>query len=389
MKLWKLAFRNLLGNGLKTWLTVFILSLSFVMIIFMQGILAGWDRQAIRDMKQWEIGGGQYWSERYDPYDPFTLDSAAVPFPETFGEAYEAGTVEPILIATGTIFPSGRSMPVMIKGIRPEQQLLRLPTALLKSDDGTIPAIIGYGMARQAGLNKGDYLTLRWRDAHGTFEAAEIYIADLFSTFVPAVDNGQLWLPLETLQQMILKPDAATIIIRSEAHPVTAAEGWVFKSTEELTRTLRETLRAKRVGQSIFYIIFLLLGLLAVFDTQMLAIFRRRREIGTFVALGMTQKEVIRLFTLEGTLNAVLAVILGAIYGIPVFFYFSKQGIPMPADVSDFGVAISDKIYPAYPLTLVMGSLLLIISITALVSYLPARKIARMNPTDAIKGKTT
>jgi ABC-type antimicrobial peptide transport system permease subunit len=71
-----------------------------------------------------------------------------------------------------------------------------------------------------------------------------------------------------------------------------------------------------------------------------------------------------------------------------VFFYFSKQGIPMPADVSDFGVAISDKIYPAYPLTLVMGSLLLIISITALVSYLPARKIARMNPTDAIKGKT-
>lgn len=388
MKLWKLAFRNLLGNGLKTWLTVFILSLSFVMIIFMQGILAGWDRQAIRDMKQWEIGGGQYWSERYDPYDPFTLDSAAVPFPETLREAYEAGAVEPILIATGTIFPSGRSMPVMIKGIRPEQQLLRLPTAHLKSDDGTTPAIIGYGMAKQAGLNKGDYLTLRWRDAHGTFAAEEIYIADLFSTFVPAVDNGQLWLPLETLQQMILKPDAATIIIRSEAHPVAAAEGWIFKSTDELTRTLRETLRAKRVGQSIFYIIFLLLGLLAVFDTQMLAIFRRRREIGTFVALGMTQKEVIWLFTLEGTLNAVLAVILGVIYGIPVFFYFSKQGIPMPADVSDFGVAISDKIYPAYPLTLVMGSLLLIISITALVSYLPARKIARMNPTDAIKGKT-
>lgn len=389
MKLWKLAFRNLLGNGLKTWLTVFILSLSFVMIIFMQGILAGWDRQAIRDMKQWEIGGGQYWSERYDPYDPFTLDSAAVTFPETLREAYEAGAVEPILIATGTIFPSGRSMPVMIKGIRPGQQLLQLPTAALITDNTSIPAIIGYGMAKQAGLTKGDYLTLRWRDANGTFEAEEIYIADLFSTFVPAVDNGQLWLPLETLQQMILKPDAATLIVQAEELPVVNAKGWVFKSTNELTQTLRETLRAKRVGQSIFYIIFLLLGLLAVFDTQMLAIFRRRREIGTFVALGMTQKEVIRLFTLEGTLNAVLAVILGALYGIPLFTYFSIHGIPMPSDVSDFGVAISDRIYPAYPFTLVMGSLLLIISITAWVSYLPARKIARMNPTDAIKGKTT
>ncbi|HNX12406.1 MAG TPA: hypothetical protein PKH68_05400, partial [Paludibacteraceae bacterium] len=33
----KTAIKSLLGNGLKTWLNVFVLSISFVLIIFMQG----------------------------------------------------------------------------------------------------------------------------------------------------------------------------------------------------------------------------------------------------------------------------------------------------------------------------------------------------------------
>lgn len=385
--LFKLAFRSLIGNGLKTWLTVFILSFSFVVILFMQGILTGWDRQAIRDMKNWEIAGGQYWSDSYDPYDPFTLDSAAIPVPVELKNQYDTHEIEPVLVASGTLYPSGRSMPVMIKGIRPDQKLLELPAASLNNQNGQISAIIGYGMSQRTGLKKDDVATLRWRDANGTFEAQDILIADVFKTFVPTVDEGQIWISLETLRNMMLKPDAATFIIKSEKAALTTVNGWNFKDTDELTRTLRETLKSKAVGQSVFYIIFLMLALLAVFDTQTLSIFRRQREIGTFVALGMTQKQVIGLFTLEGTINAFLAIVLGALYGVPVFLYFAKNGIPMPSGVSDFGVAISDKIYPAYPLQLLIGTVIFTISVTALVSYLPARKIARMNPTDAIKGK--
>lgn len=40
----KLSFRSLIGNGLKTWLIVFVLSFTFVLIIFMQGLLEGWSR---------------------------------------------------------------------------------------------------------------------------------------------------------------------------------------------------------------------------------------------------------------------------------------------------------------------------------------------------------
>jgi putative ABC transport system permease protein len=33
--------------------------------------MTGWDHQAKTDMTDYEIGGGQYWHELYDPYDPF------------------------------------------------------------------------------------------------------------------------------------------------------------------------------------------------------------------------------------------------------------------------------------------------------------------------------
>lgn len=385
---WLLVIRNLLGNGLKTWLNVFILSISFVMIVFMQGILQGWDREAISDTKKWEIAGGQYWNAKYDPYDPFTLDSASNVLPQAFDNAYKNGKIEPVLISMGTIYPQNRSVSLMIKGINPNQKLLQLPTQKLVSADSTnIPAIIGLGMANQTGLKEGDVVTLRWRDANGTFEAQDIRIASVFKTFVPSVDNGQIWLPLETMQKMTLKPNSATILLKSEKAEIKNIDGWNFKSIDDLTKPLKETLKSKKFSQSIFYSIFLLLGLLAIFDTQTLAIFRRQKEIGTFVALGLTQKEVVRLFTLEGTMNAILAIVVGAVYGVPMFIYFSTKGIPMPSGSSSFGIAIADKIYPAFPPQLIIGTIALIVVLTAFVSYLPAKKISKMNPTDAIRGK--
>ena len=72
----KLALRNLIGAGLRTWLNAIVLSMSYVLIIWQQGFLEGWNRQATRDTIAWEIGGGQYWHEAYDPFDPFTINDS-------------------------------------------------------------------------------------------------------------------------------------------------------------------------------------------------------------------------------------------------------------------------------------------------------------------------
>ena len=82
MVIFRLAWRNLVGAGIRTWLNVIVLSFAFVAIIGAQGLLEGMNRQATRAVIDAQYGGGQYWHESYDPYDPFSLVDAHAPLPE-------------------------------------------------------------------------------------------------------------------------------------------------------------------------------------------------------------------------------------------------------------------------------------------------------------------
>jgi putative ABC transport system permease protein len=384
----KLAFRNLIGAGLRTWLNVIVLSFSFVIIIMAKGILVGWDRQAKSDMTNWEIAGGQYWNKNYDPYDPFTLNDAHAKIPSAFLPEIDSGDMTAVLITQGTIYPEGRMQSILIKGIDPEQTLLALPTHKLDTAIGAIPAIIGANMAKANKLNVGDYVTIRWRDANGTFDANEIFITDIFTTNVPTVDVAQVWIPLDRLQSMLLMPDEATLFSFRDPETVrTEPDNWKLMDFKALTKDMEEMIKTKSFGQAIFYSILLLLALLAIFDTQVLSIFRRQKEIGTYIALGYTRREVVGLFTIEGAMHAILAAIVAAIYGIPFLVWFSRTGISLGMSSADYGFALADTMYPVYSGALVITTTFVILLATTIVSYWPSRKIAKMNPTEALRGK--
>ena len=384
----KLALRNLIGAGLRTWLSVIILAFILILIIWQYAIIDGWDRMAMKDMIAWEIGNGQIWTEEYDPYDPFTLEDSHRVLPQSFNDEIEKGNMAPILITQASIYPEGRIMSIMLKGIDPNQQVSELPTGKLLEEYDAIPAIIGRSMARDSKLNIGDFTTVRWRDVDGTFDATELVIADIFKSDVPAVDNGQMWISIEDLREMTQMPGEATLIVTDQAYTYTGEEnGWVLKDHDFLLKDMRDMIKMKKVGGSVFYVILMLLAMLAIFDTQVLSIFRRQKEIGTYMAMGMTRGQIVRLFTVEGAMHSVLAVILGAIPGIPFLYWMAKVGYAMPAGSDSMGLPIAEKIYPAYSVGLILTVMILVIITTTIVSFLPSRKISKMKPTEAIKGK--
>jgi ABC-type antimicrobial peptide transport system permease subunit len=147
--------------------------------------------------------------------------------------------------------------------------------------------------------------------------------------------------------------------------------------------------KSKQAGGSIVYIILLCLAMLAIFNTQVLSIFRRRKEMGTLMSMGMTRGKIIQLFTLEGAMHSVLAAIVAAIYGIPLLLWSAKSGWAMPEAVDDFGMALGEALFPVYSTGLVIGTTALILVVTTIVSFLPTRKIAKLKPTDALRGKMT
>ena len=182
--------------------------------------------------------------------------------------------------------------------------------------------------------------------------------------------------------------DRATMLTFSDSQRGRAeVDGWILKTKGELTASVDEMIKTKTVGQSVFYFILLLLAMLAIFDTQVLSIFRRQKEIGTYIALGYTRREVVGLFTVEGGMHSILAALVGAAYGLPFLAWQAKVGWTMPMDVSEFGMAIAQTLYPMYSAGLVITTILIVVTTTTIVSYWPSRKIAKMNPTEALRGK--
>ena len=383
----RLAFKNLLGAGLRTWLNAGVLSFAFFLIIFYNGLMEGWNVQAKHDTKAWEVGAGQLWHPDFDPLDVYTYQDAHAPISPDIQHLISKGELTPVLYSQASVYPEGRMMSVLLKGIDPEQKILELPSKALDSETDFLPAIIGERMAKALKTEKGKTMLIRWRDKNGTFDAQEIKIVDVFKTIVPTVDAGIIWLPLNKLREMTGLQNEATLFVAGNSYPGGDLDNWKFKDLKFLFKDIDMLIKSKKGGSSLLWGLILILALLAIFDTQVLSIFRRQKEIGTYIALGMTRWQVVWIFTVEGAAYSIFAAILATLYGTPVFYYLAKYGMPLPMGDTDIGIAISDVIYPYFSLGLIISTVVLVVLAATIVSFIPARKIARLNPTEALKGK--
>jgi len=383
--------KNLLGAKLRTWLNVFVTAISFFMIIFISAMYDGMREHAMQVSIDTEIAGGAYWHPDYDPLDPMTFEDAHSVPPDAVRALVDQKKAIPVLVSQASIYPNGRIMPVIMKGINPEQNIVNMPTQMLANNDAvTIPVLIGQGMANDAKLKVGDSFTIRWLDADRTYDADEGIVVHIMDTENFKLDMGHIWVPLEKAQAMLAMEGEATYVTYAEGLSIVENKGdWVPRDVKYLIRDMEALIKADEPNAAIMYIILLALAAMGIFNAQVLSIFRRGKEIGTLMALGMTRSRVVGLFTLEGGLNAFLAVIMTVILFGPVLWYFGAYGINLGIDYSEgqMGLIIAKRLIPVYSIGLLITTTIIVSIIVLIVSYMPSRRIARMKPTDALRGK--
>ena len=385
--LFKIAIKNLLGARLRTWLNVFVTALSFFMIILFSAMYDGMREHAKQVTIDTEIAGGAYWHPKYDPMDPMTFEDAHSKIPRDLQLLIDQEKAVPVLVSQASIYPNGRIMPVIMKGITPEQNIVNMPTEVLVGhEEISIPVLIGRGMAKDANLKVGDAFTIRWLDANRTYDADEGTVVHIMDTENFKLDISHIWVPLKKAQTMLAMEEEATYVTYAEGVSVVKnKQNWIPRDVKYLIRDMEALIKADEPNAAIMYIILLCFAAMGIFNAQVLSIFRRGREIGTLMALGMTRTKVVGLFTLEGGLNAFLAAIMTAILFGPILWYFGNNGIWLGVDYSDgaMGLIVEKYLIPVYSVGLVVTTTIIVSIIVLIVSYLPSRRIARMKPTDA------
>ena len=336
-----------------------------------------------------EIAGGAYWHPEYDPLDPMVFEDAHSVLPEEVQSLVDQNKAFPVLVSQASIYPGGRIMPAIMKGIPPEQNIVNMPTEVLAGrDDIAIPVLIGKGMANDTKLNVGDSFTIRWLDVNRTYDADEGTVVHIMDTENFKLDRGHIWIPLEKAQNMLAMEEEATYVTYEKGLPAVQDKGdWISRDINYLVQDMEAIIEADKPGAQIMYMILLALAAMGIFNAQVLSIFRRGKEIGTLMALGMSRQRVVGLFTLEGGLNAMLAAMATLIFFGPVLWYFGVYGIPLPIDYTEMGMIVAKRLIPVYTMGLVVSTTILVFIIVLVVSYIPSRRIARMKPTDALRGK--
>ena len=387
--LFKIAIKNLLGARLRTFLNVLVTAFSFFLILFMSAMYDGMLEHAKQVTMDTEIAGGAYWHPEYDPLDPMVFEDAHSVLPEEVQSLVDQNKAFPVLVSQASIYPGGRIMPTIMKGIPPEQNIVNMPTEVLAGhDDIAIPVLIGKGMANDTKLNVGDSFTIRWLDVNRTYDADEGTVVHIMDTENFKLDMGHIWIPLEMAQTMLAMEEEATYVTYEKGLPAVQDKGdWISRDINYLVQDMEAIIEADKPGAQIMYMILLALAAMGIFIAQVLSIFRRGKEIGTLMALGMSRQRVVGLFTLEGGLNAILAAMATLIFFGPVLWYFGVYGIPLPIDYTEMGMIVAKRLIPVYTMGLVVSTTILVSIIVLVVSYIPSRRITRMKPTDALRGK--
>jgi len=387
--LFKIALKNLLGARLRTFLNVLVTAFSFFLILSVMAVYGGMLQHAKQVTMETEIAGGAYWHPEYDPLDPMTFEDAHSTPPAAVQTLVDEKKAFPVLVSQVSIYPGGRIMPAIMKGIPPDQNIVNMPTdALTGHEEIAIPVLIGKGMASDTKMEVGDTFTIRWLDADRTYDADEGTVIYIMDTENFKLDLGHIWIPLSKAQAMLAMEGNATYVTYKKGVPPVQDRGdWIPRDINYLVQDMEAIIEADKPGAQIMNMILLALAAMGIFNAQVLSIFRRGREIGTLMAIGMTRSRVVGLFTLEGGLNAVLAAVATLIFFGPVLWYFGVYGIPLPIDYTEMGLIMAKRLMPVYTVGLVFSTTALISIIVLIVSYIPSRRIAHMKPTDALRGK--
>jgi len=383
----EIAWKNFYRQGVRGLLNACVTAFAMIALIFMLSLLNGFQAQATRNMVATDMAGGQYRAPNFDILTPTDWEDRTFSVPNLLHSLSASDKAE-VLVQQGLLFPNRRIYPVQLRGIETRQSLLDLPLSKLKvygsHPPDVIPVIVGTRMAKKAHLTKGTTLVLKWRDKRNVVDARNVLVADVVSFVNPRVDEGVVWIRLDHLRAMTTRPGEVSWVAVKKF--VGTVDGVKFHTLDILIADLMALLEQDRRNSRILWVILMFLAGTSVLNTQILNIFKRQKEIGTLMALGMKANQVVRIFVMEGSLSAFGAVILGLVFGVPFIRWFQNIGLDV-SYLSDSTIPVSERIFLDMHFWEVASSIIMVVLIMVFVAWWPVRKITRLDPTLALRGR--
>jgi putative ABC transport system permease protein len=400
--MWKLAFRNIFRQKVRTALTLAAISFGAVGLILSGGFVEDIFVQLREATIHSRLGhlqvfhAGYFALGRSAPYrymieNPQALAARLARLPHVID-------VLPRVQIAGLLSNGRANFSIVGEGVDPEKEsrlgsyvTMTAGRPLAASDAHGI--LLGQGVAAALKLSPGDSASILMNTPDGSLNSLDFSVVGIFRTYSKDYDDRAVRMSLAAAQELVAtraihalvllldRTEATDEVVRRVREELPARE-FEAKSWLDLADFYQKTVALYKRQFGVLKIITLCMVLLTVANSVNMTIFERIGEVGTLRALGNRETEVLRLVVLENLILGLIGSLAGVGLGIGIALAISALGIPMPPPPNaDAGYVAYIRIVPSVLVQAFLAGFLA----TTLAAILPARRAAHMPVAEALR----
>ena len=401
----RLAWRNIWRHRRRTIIIVLAMSLTLAMMMFYDGLVAGFTDAIYGNAVQVLGGNIQVHASGYRAQanstpllplaDPQAVIKAAEANPQVLAATQRINTGGLVTNREGTFA-------VGITGVQPENELkvdiigqyVKQGRNLTSADGDNI--LIGKGLADAMSVQVGDRLTLVGRAQHDQMRQRTMTVVGFYDLGMADLEKQTVYISLGEAQSLYglegqstevalflkqLGPEASIINKMKPLLP-----GYEIESFEANYPDLASAINTKGGVMNIFSVIIIAIAGVGILNLLLMAVYERTREIGMLGAIGLRPAQISLLVILEGIMIGLVGVAVGIVFGLAINGLLIKYGLDFSSmsTVTAYMALIKGKIYPTWGLEKLALRASVTAIIAALASLIPAIEAGRREPAEAL-----
>jgi lipoprotein-releasing system permease protein len=281
---------------------------------------------------------------------------------------------------TGTFDLSRRDgRPGMVVGARMARRLALMPETgtLAASEVGLLSAqAIERALTDPLGLSQPSRFTVR-----GLYELEDLY--DENHVFISIEEAQRLFRMGDRTSGVELRLadiDQASRVKRSLEREL--GEGYNVQTWYDLQRALYDVMRLEKWGATVILFLIIVVAAFNIVGSLTMVVIEKRRDVGVLRAMGVTRRNIRRIFLMEGLLIGVVGSFLGVAIGLGLSLLQKHYHLVRLRGAESFMI-------DAYPVAIRMGDVALIAGISLLLclaaAWYPANRAASIEPARAVQ----
>ena len=414
--LWNLARKNLSRSKLRTSVSIIAIAIAIIAVVFARGLIGGMIESTFLNHIYYKAGHIRVVDEEYKlkerllslnyPVDGFNGESITT-MNEKLKEVEGVEQIVPRLKFAAVVSQEDELVRMMGWGVDPAEEIkfTNIDKSITEGrmvEPGNREMVMGAGLLAKLERGVGDKVTILYTTPFGSFKGSTFEIVGKIQSSLPMINDNIFYLPLDQAQRILEMPDQVTelLIITPDYHKAASIlpalnelftrEDKIGKYFLQLWNRDYELIGLFDIARNMYNFIYIFIIIMACFvlvNTLIMIINERTREIGMMTALGLKSKEILYLFTIEGAIIGILGSAIGAVLGGILTRVISVIGIDYSAAMEGMSADLMFEsiFYPIFSLENIIFCFILGVVIVTITCIIPARKAARIEPTEALR----